>query len=143
LLDTDIDQYQSRLLMSKTKTQAMKLSELIDHILVLNKLEEGSGYYKTENVPIFDVIRGVVDSMRIKLESKEMQVKIDIDEKLVLRANRILLHSIYQNLIILQSLFFFRYVFSITCISLLSAAFFILSCSACSPNPIWLISKTP
>ena len=85
--------------MTRTKEQAMRLAELIDHISVLNKLEEGSGFYGIESVLMFDVVAGVVDSMRIRLEAKGMQVRNDIDKNLRLNGNKILLHSIYQNLI--------------------------------------------
>ncbi len=99
LLNADIDDEKRKLFMTRTKDQAMRLAELIDHISVLNKLEEGSGFYGIESVLMFDVVSGVVDSMRMKLESKGMKIENDIDRKLKVKGNRILLHSIYQNLI--------------------------------------------
>lgn len=99
LLNADIEEDKRKLFMSRTKDQAMRLSELIDHISVLNKLEEGSGFYEIEDVMISDIVMGVVDSMRMRLEAKGMKVKNDIDKDLTVRGNKILLHSIYQNLI--------------------------------------------
>ncbi|MEA1885875.1 MAG: ATP-binding protein [Bacteroidota bacterium] len=99
LLNADIDEEKRKLFMSRTRDQAMRLSELIDHISVLNKLEEGPGFYEIENVLIYDVVMGVVDSMRMRLETKGMKVKNDIAKNLRIRGNKILLHSIYQNLI--------------------------------------------
>jgi len=99
LLNADIDAEQSKLFMSRTKDQAMRLAELIDHISVLNKLEEGSGFYAIENISMVDVVTGAVDSMRMRLEAKGMKVRNDIDKDLRLKGNKILLHSIYQNLI--------------------------------------------
>ena len=98
LLNADIDDEQRKLFMSRTRDQAMRLAELIDHISVLNKLEEGAGFYGVENVFMHEVVDGVVDSMRVRLEAKGMKVNNDIDKNLKLRGNKILLHSIYQNL---------------------------------------------
>jgi two-component system OmpR family sensor kinase/two-component system phosphate regulon sensor histidine kinase PhoR len=99
VLNTDIDPEQGRLFLSRTRDQAMRLAELIDHISVLNKLEEGKGFYEIENISVHDVVSGVVDSMRMKLESKNMTVNIDLDKDLRIKSNKILMHSIYQNLI--------------------------------------------
>lgn len=99
LLEADIDKDQSQQFLSRTREQAMRLAELIDHISVLNKLEEGAGFYAIETVVIYDLIRGVVDSMRMRLEAKEMNININIDEDLIIKGNKILLHSIYQNLL--------------------------------------------
>lgn len=98
LLNTDIEESQKNQFMERTRNQAMRLSELIDHISVLNKMEEGPGFYQIERVSLYDVVKGVVDSMRIKLESKNIKVEVGIDRNLVLMGNRILMHSIFQNL---------------------------------------------
>jgi len=99
LLNTEIDPGQARLFLSRTRDQAMRLAELIDHISVLNKLEEGKGFYEIENISVYDVVSGVVDSMKMRLESKNMTVDIDLDKNLRISGNKILMHSIYQNLI--------------------------------------------
>ncbi|MBS0009872.1 MAG: two-component sensor histidine kinase [Bacteroidales bacterium] len=99
LLSADIGEEQSRLFLSRTKDQAMRLAELIDHISVLNKLEEGSGFYEIEDLMIYEVIEGVVDSMRMRLESKHMRLVIDLDPGMKVPGNKLLIHSIYQNLI--------------------------------------------
>ncbi|HKL67506.1 MAG TPA: ATP-binding protein, partial [Bacteroidales bacterium] len=99
ILDGSVDEEQRKLFMERTRIQAHRLSELIDHISVLNKLEEGPGFYDIEDVHLYDVIKGVVDSMKMKLQGKKIRVEIDIDHELKVRANRILMHSIYQNLI--------------------------------------------
>jgi two-component system OmpR family sensor kinase/two-component system phosphate regulon sensor histidine kinase PhoR len=65
----------------------------------LNKLEEGKGFYEIENISVYDVVSGVVDSMKMRLESKNMTVNIDLDKNLRISGNKILMHSIYQNLI--------------------------------------------
>ncbi len=98
LLSADIEQEQSKLFMSRTRDQAMRLAELIDHISVLNKLEEGSGYYDVEDVLIYEVVKGVEDSMKMRLESKKISVENELDENIRIRTNRMLIHSIYQNL---------------------------------------------
>ncbi|MDT8401014.1 MAG: ATP-binding protein [Bacteroidales bacterium] len=99
LMNTDVDTEHRQLFLSRTRDQAMRLAELIDHISVLNKMEEGQGFYGVENILVFDVVNNVVDSMRMKLESKGMRLTINIDRDLSLRGNKILMHSIYQNLI--------------------------------------------
>ena len=99
LLSTaSIDEEQRTQFLDRTRDQALRLAELIDHISVLNRLEEGAGFYKIEEVCIYDIITEVADSMLVKLQSKEIKVEIDFSKSLKFSGNKALVHSIFQNL---------------------------------------------
>ncbi len=93
-----IDEEQRMQFLDRTRDQALRLAELIDHISVLNRLEEGTGFYKIEKVCIYDIITEVADSMLVKLQGKEIKVEIDISKSLKFSGNMALIYSIFQNL---------------------------------------------
>jgi two-component system OmpR family sensor kinase/two-component system phosphate regulon sensor histidine kinase PhoR len=74
------------------------LAELLDHIAVLNKLEEGAGFYGLEQVSVRSIVEEVTDSLRIRIDENGAMVEIDIPEDVVVRGNPVLLNSIFQNL---------------------------------------------
>ena len=83
---------------NKTSAQANRLSELIEDITVLNKIEESSELFKFENVNLIKVINEIIDNIKNRLEEKNINVNIKISDELIIFANKSLLFSIFFNL---------------------------------------------
>ena len=98
LSSEDIDPVTQRQFLGRTRDQADRLAELLDHIAVLNKLEEGAGFYGLEQVSVRSIVEEVTDSLRIRIDENGAMVEIDIPEDVVVRGNPVLLNSIFQNL---------------------------------------------
>lgn len=94
----NIDPDTHKQFLTRTMDQADRLAELVDHISVLNKLEEGPGFYELEQVTVKDIINEVTDSMKTRIEERGAKVFIDVSENLVINGNPVLLNSIFQNL---------------------------------------------
>lgn len=82
----------------KALAQAQRLSELIDDISTLNRIEEAGDYYEFDNVSVKKVIQEVHEQMKLKLEERNITVHVDLPGKLTIRGNRTLLYSIFYNL---------------------------------------------
>jgi signal transduction histidine kinase len=98
LSSEDIDPVTQRQFLGRTRDQADRLAELLDHIAVLNKLEEGAGFYGLELISVRTIVEEVTDSLRIRINDNGAMVDIDIPENVVVRGNPVLLNSIFQNL---------------------------------------------
>jgi len=78
--------------------QAVRLSDLIEDLSTLNKIEESKELFAFEKIDIKKVITEVYDDLKLSLDEKNINVKIDIDNPLKINANRSLLFSIFYNL---------------------------------------------
>ena len=83
---------------NKAYAQANRLSELIEDIAVLNKIEESSKLFKFEKVTLINIIDEVIANIKIRLEQKNISVNIEVPDELMLSANKSLLFSIFFNL---------------------------------------------
>ncbi|MDF1575685.1 MAG: ATP-binding protein [Bacteroidales bacterium] len=82
----------------KAHAQAQRLSELIDDLSTLNRIEEAGEYYELNPVSITQVVEEVREQLRMKLDQHHIQVHLDLPGKLEIEGNRSLLFSIFYNL---------------------------------------------
>ena len=82
----------------KAHAQAQRLSELIDDISTLNRIEEAGDHYEFTRISVKKVIMEVHEQMRLKLEGHNIQVHMELPGKLEIEGNKTLLFSIFYNL---------------------------------------------
>jgi len=82
----------------RAHSQARRLSDLIDDISTLNKIEEAGDYYTFKQVLINDVVKEVQEQLQLKLAEHHIEVHADLPKKLEIKGNRSLLYSIFYNL---------------------------------------------
>jgi signal transduction histidine kinase len=78
--------------------QTQRLSDLIEDISSLNKIEEAGEYYEFKPQKITRIVDEVVQHLRMKLDERQIRVHIDLPKKLVVHGNASLLYSIFYNL---------------------------------------------
>lgn len=83
---------------SKAHAQARRLSELVEDISTLNKIEEAGDHYAFEKVYLRNIALDVKENMQQKLDENIIKVHIDIPEKMKVQGNRSLLFSVFYNL---------------------------------------------
>jgi signal transduction histidine kinase len=79
--------------------QSNRLTQLINDIALLNNIEEAGSNFKAENVIIKEILCEVKENFSSSLEKKNMVMDCSLSEDIVVRGNRSLLLSVFQNLL--------------------------------------------
>ena len=95
----DVERDKQRYFLERALAQTDRLTELINDIAVLNKIEETSAGFSTEKIRIKKVVKEAIDNFKSAIEARKMTVKVDIGNNVAINGNKSLIFSIFQNLI--------------------------------------------
>ncbi len=94
----NLDPEKQKYFIHKAHAQAKRLSELIEDISTLNKIEEGGENFAFEPIRISKIVKEVEEHLKQRLEEKQIRVNIDLPKKLEINGNESLLFSVFYNL---------------------------------------------
>jgi two-component system OmpR family sensor kinase/two-component system phosphate regulon sensor histidine kinase PhoR len=97
--DPKMESKKQKYFLEKALAQTDRLTGLINDIVVLNKIEEAGTTYLMEKVKIKKVVREVHENFISSIELKSMKVEIEINDDVVVKGNKSLILSVFQNLI--------------------------------------------
>jgi two-component system, OmpR family, sensor kinase len=95
----DISEERKNFFIDRSYSQAVRLNELLKDILVLNQLNEVPQSIKREPVLLNKIINNVIEDVDLKLKEKGMTVNTSLGGDIWLKANGMLLYSLFRNLI--------------------------------------------
>ncbi|MDD4157785.1 MAG: ATP-binding protein [Proteiniphilum sp.] len=93
----DIDD-RVRAFLDRAYAQTIRLSELIQDISMLTKIEEASDRFELESVNIRALLYELESDLAEKMAEKGDRFMVEVDEQVVLYGSRTLLYSIFRNL---------------------------------------------
>jgi len=99
LQQENIDPAQRKFFLERALAQTMRLSAIIEDILILNKIEEAADKFDIEQINIKQCIKEIESDLAFKLEEKNIEFKINVDEKLTIEGIYLLIYSLFKNLI--------------------------------------------
>jgi signal transduction histidine kinase len=83
----------------RSHSQAIRLNELLQDLLLLNQLNEAPRSIVMEPVSINKTVNTVIDDVRLNLENNQVSVELSFPEEIWIKANPMLIYSIFRNLI--------------------------------------------
>jgi signal transduction histidine kinase len=95
----DIAPERQRFFIERSHAQAERLNQLLQDILVLNQMNEAPQSVQMEAVCINKIVKNVLDDVELKLQEKHIEVDTSFGGDVWLKANSMLLYSIFRNLI--------------------------------------------
>jgi len=98
LNNPDLEQSKQHYFIEKAYNQAERLTQLVNDISLLNKIEEYSELYVREKVQIRKAINEAVESFDELIRQRGIQVECIIEEDVVINANYSLIFSVFRNL---------------------------------------------
>ena len=93
-----LDPEKKKYFIDKAHAQAKRLSDLIEDISTLNKIEEAGENFAFERLKIRGIVEEVEEHLKQRLEEKHIRVNIDLQKKLEVYGNESLLFSVFYNL---------------------------------------------
>lgn len=98
LNNPELDQIKQRYFIEKAYNQSERLTQLVNDIALLNKIEEYSELYIREKVQVKNVIDEAIESFSDLIRQKAIQVECTIEDDLIVNANYSLIFSVFRNL---------------------------------------------
>jgi signal transduction histidine kinase len=98
VLDNKLDKSRLMDFINRAYSQTCRLTELIDDISLLTKIEEAGNLYPIEKVNLKNVIKNVIEDLHSKIEKQQIHIELNIPENIELNGNPVLLYSIFRNL---------------------------------------------
>ncbi|MEN8157409.1 MAG: HAMP domain-containing sensor histidine kinase [Bacteroidota bacterium] len=98
LQQNNLNAEKQKYFIDKAYSQAKRLSNLIEDISTLNKIEEAGSHYAFEAVNIQRITMEVKENMQKNLDENRIKVNIDLPGDMVLQGNQSLLFSVFYNL---------------------------------------------
>jgi two-component system, OmpR family, phosphate regulon sensor histidine kinase PhoR len=99
LNEPGMDPEKQKYFLEKALAQNDRLTQLINDIVVINKIEEAGGTFSKERINVKDILKEVKDNFKSALETKKMKVEVDVNDDVFITCNRSLITSVFQNLL--------------------------------------------
>ena len=95
----NMDEEKKMFFIERCHTQAVRLTNLLQDISMLNKLDESSDSFEMVDINILKLIEDVTQDVSLALEEKNMHIETTLPEELVIKGNTLQIYSIFRNLI--------------------------------------------
>lgn len=99
LKDTSLTKEKQELFIDRAYIQSLRLSNLIEDVSLLSKIEERESRFTKEPISLKQLIDEVRIDLTDKLTANEMRLMVDVPEELIVNGNHTLLYSVFRNLV--------------------------------------------
>ena len=94
----NIDEEKRSFFLKRAHSQIIRLSELIQDISLITKMEEAPDRFKTESVNLRSLLDELKSDLEISLSQHRIRIDIEVANDVTIEGNRTLLYSVFRNL---------------------------------------------
>lgn len=98
LSNPDMDPAKQKHFLERADAQANRLTDLINDIVILNKIEEAGDHFAFEKLNLLELISEITDEYQKELKDRKMNVEVLVDPEAHIKGNRTLILSVFRNL---------------------------------------------
>jgi len=98
LNDPDMDPEKQRHFLERADAQANRLTDLINDIVILNRIEEAGNNFAFGKLNVLELVSEIADEYSNNIKERKMTLEIQIDTNIEINGNRTLVLSIFRNL---------------------------------------------
>ena len=95
----NMDEEKKLFFLERCHTQAVRLTNLLQDISMLNKLDESSDSFEMVDINITELVNNVAQDVSLALEEKNMHIETTLPDELNIKGNTLQIYSIFRNLI--------------------------------------------
>jgi two-component system, OmpR family, phosphate regulon sensor histidine kinase PhoR len=85
--------------LEKARAQTDKLTDLINDIVVINKIEEAGNSFSKEKINVSELFNVIKENFTSAIKAHEMKIVVNVDDNTFITCNRSLITSVFQNLL--------------------------------------------
>ena len=97
--DKPVDEEQRHYFLERCYSQTLRLSDLINDVALINKLEESHDLFSKEPINIRNVAEEAIHELALTAEQHHITMLDKLPEDLTISGNNLLIYSIFRNLI--------------------------------------------
>lgn len=97
--DKPIAEDQRRYFLERCYSQTLRLSDLINDVSLINKLEEANDLFNREPVNVWERAEEAIRELQPNAEQQHITIENNLPKEMVIEGNSLLLYSIFRNLI--------------------------------------------
>jgi signal transduction histidine kinase len=94
-----MDHHKQKEFLKKAYAQTCRLTDLIDDISLLTKIEEAGSLYKLELIRLNDLVSSVIEDVQLKIKEQNIAIAVCIKDSVEFYGNQVLLYSVFRNLL--------------------------------------------
>jgi signal transduction histidine kinase len=95
----DLSEDKLKFFIERSHQQSIRLSQLLQDISLLSKIDEANNLFEREIVYVNEIIVDVLNDVSLEIEKKNIQLENQLNQIIMIKGNRSLLYSIFRNLI--------------------------------------------
>lgn len=99
VLENGMDEKQRKYFLERAYNQTLRLTDLIQDVSFLNKIEEASDLFKKEPVVLRNIVEEVANDLHIDLENQAVVFENALGPDVIVNGNRTLLYALFRNLV--------------------------------------------